>query len=224
MPKQRTLKNTIRATGVGLHSGEKVFLTLRPAPIDTGIVFRRVDLDPVVEIPAHGELVTETMLCTGLTRGAGKVMTVEHLMSALAGLGVEFMEQPLAKDDLDGMKAVYQHSHLPVIADESCITEADVEKCKGLFHGINVKLMKAGGITPALRMLAEARSYGMKTMVGCMTESSVGISAIAHIAPLLDYVDMDGAMLLAKDIAQGVIIERDKVIFPEGDGIGASLL
>ncbi|TKS54797.1 UDP-3-O-acyl-N-acetylglucosamine deacetylase [Luteimonas yindakuii] len=89
MPKQRTLKNTIRATGVGLHSGEKVFLTLRPAPVDTGIVFRRVDLDPVVEIPASGELVTETMLCTGLTRGAGKVMTVEHLMSALAGLGVD---------------------------------------------------------------------------------------------------------------------------------------
>ena len=89
MPKQRTLKNTIRATGVGLHSGEKVFLTLRPAPVDTGIVFRRVDLDPVVEIPANGELVTETMLCTGLTRGAGKVMTVEHLMSALAGLGVD---------------------------------------------------------------------------------------------------------------------------------------
>ncbi|WP_024889447.1 UDP-3-O-acyl-N-acetylglucosamine deacetylase [Luteimonas huabeiensis] len=89
MPKQRTLKNTIRATGVGLHSGEKVYLTLRPAPVDTGIVFRRVDLDPVVEIPASGELVTETMLCTGLTRGEGKVMTVEHLMSALAGLGVD---------------------------------------------------------------------------------------------------------------------------------------
>ncbi|NLG60149.1 MAG: UDP-3-O-acyl-N-acetylglucosamine deacetylase [Gammaproteobacteria bacterium] len=89
MPKQRTLKNIIRATGVGLHSGEKVYLTLRPAPVDTGIVFRRVDLDPVVEIPARGDLVTETMLCTGLSRGEGKVMTVEHLMSALAGLGID---------------------------------------------------------------------------------------------------------------------------------------
>lgn len=89
MPQQRTLKNIIRATGVGLHSGEKVFLTLRPAAVDTGIVFRRVDLDPVVNIPARAELVTETMLCTGLSKDAGKVMTVEHLMSALAGLGID---------------------------------------------------------------------------------------------------------------------------------------
>ena len=89
MLRQRTLKNVIRATGVGLHSGEKVYLTLRPAPVDAGIVFRRVDLDPVAEIPARADLVTETMLCTGLSRGGGKVMTVEHLMSALAGLGID---------------------------------------------------------------------------------------------------------------------------------------
>lgn len=89
MTQQRTLKNTIRATGVGLHSGEKVFLTLRPAPVDTGVVFRRVDLDPVAEIPARADLVTETMLCTGLSHNGGKAMTVEHLMSALAGLGVD---------------------------------------------------------------------------------------------------------------------------------------
>lgn len=89
MLQQRTLKNVIRATGVGLHSGEKVYLTLRPAAVDTGIVFRRVDLDPVVEIPASAELVTETMLCTGLSREGGKVLTVEHLMSAFAGLGID---------------------------------------------------------------------------------------------------------------------------------------
>ena len=89
MLRQRTLKNVIRATGVGLHSGEKVYLTLRPAPVDAGIVFRRVDLDPVVEIPACANLVTETMLCTGLSHERGKVMTVEHLMSALAGLGID---------------------------------------------------------------------------------------------------------------------------------------
>lgn len=89
MPRQRTIKNVIRATGVGLHSGEKVFLTLRPATPDTGIVFRRVDLEPVVEIPADGNLVTETTLCTGLSCGPANVQTVEHLMSALAGLGVD---------------------------------------------------------------------------------------------------------------------------------------
>lgn len=89
MLRQRTLKNVIRATGVGLHGGEKVFLTLRPAPVDAGIVFRRVDLDPVVEMPAKAALVTETTLCTGLSCDGTKVQTVEHLMSALAGLGVD---------------------------------------------------------------------------------------------------------------------------------------
>ena len=89
MPRQRTLKHLIRATGVGLHSGEKVNLTLRPAPADTGVVFRRTDLDPVVEVPADAELVSETTLCTGLTAGGAKVLTIEHLLSALAGLGVD---------------------------------------------------------------------------------------------------------------------------------------
>src|SRR5690554_4429163 len=89
MLRQRTLKNVIRATGVGLHSGEKVFLTMRPAPADTGIVFRRVDLDPVVEVDARADLVTETTLCTGLSCGPAKVQTVEHLLSALAGLGID---------------------------------------------------------------------------------------------------------------------------------------
>ncbi|WP_066097966.1 UDP-3-O-acyl-N-acetylglucosamine deacetylase [Xanthomonas massiliensis] len=89
MTQQRTLKTTIRATGVGLHSGNKVYMTLRPAPVDHGIVFRRVDLDPVVEVPARANLVTETTLCTGLSVGPAKVQTVEHLMSALAGLGID---------------------------------------------------------------------------------------------------------------------------------------
>jgi L-Ala-D/L-Glu epimerase len=139
----------------------------------------------------------------------------------LKELGVEFMEQPLQKDDIEGMKEVYAKSALPVIADESCIVPSDVKKCHGLFHGINVKLVKAGGITPGLVMLKEAKSLNMKTMVGCMTESSVGISAIAHIAPLLDFVDMDGAMLLAEDIAEGVTITTEGVIFPDRAGTGA---
>ena len=100
MPQQRTIKNEIRATGVGLHSGEKVFLTLRPAPPDTGIVFRRIDLDPVVEIPASGELVTETVLCTGLTCKGAKVQTVEHLMSALAGLGIDNLYADLSAPEV----------------------------------------------------------------------------------------------------------------------------
>ncbi|MDB2410154.1 UDP-3-O-acyl-N-acetylglucosamine deacetylase [Pseudomonadales bacterium] len=89
MIKQRTLRNSIRATGVGLHTGKKVYLTLRPAPVDTGIVFRRVDLDPVVEIPAHANNVGDTTLSTTLVKGDVRISTVEHLLSAMAGLGID---------------------------------------------------------------------------------------------------------------------------------------
>ncbi len=89
MIRQRTLRNTIRATGVGLHTGKKVYLTLRPAPVDTGIVFRRVDLDPVVEIPAHAKNVGDTTLSTTLVKGDVRISTVEHLLSAMAGLGID---------------------------------------------------------------------------------------------------------------------------------------
>ena len=100
MIQQRTLKNTIRATGVGLHSGDKVYMTLRPAPVDHGIVFRRVDLEPVVEVPARADLVTEVTLCTGLTCEGAKIQTVEHLMSALAGLGVDNVIVELSSAEL----------------------------------------------------------------------------------------------------------------------------
>lgn len=100
MLRQRTLKNVIRATGVGLHSGEKVYLTLRPAAVDTGIVFRRIDLSPVIEIPAAADLVSETTLCTGLSCEGAKVQTVEHLMSALAGLGVDNIYVELSSAEL----------------------------------------------------------------------------------------------------------------------------
>ena len=142
----------------------------------------------------------------------------------LKKLGVEFIEQPLTADNREGMKEVMQYSRLPLIADESCIAESDVARCDGYFHGINIKLTKCGGITPARRMIAEARRRGLRVMVGCMTESTVGISAIAHLAPLLDYVDMDGAMLLAEDVATGVRVTESGVEFPSVNGTGAQLL
>jgi len=141
----------------------------------------------------------------------------------LKNLGVEFIEQPLAAEDIEGMKKVFLESALPVLADESCIIESDVAKCQGLFHGVNIKLTKCGGLTPALRMIAEAKRLGMKTMVGCMTESSVGISAIAHLLPLLDYVDMDGSLLIGNDPATGVTFDYGKVIYSNENGSGAAL-
>lgn len=142
----------------------------------------------------------------------------------LKKIGVEFLEQPLAADDWEGHSILFKKSVLPIIADESCIIEADVLKCYRHFHGINIKLMKCGGITPAKRMIAHAKSLGLTTMVGCMTESTVGISAIAHLLPSLDYVDMDGALLLSKDIAEGVTIKQGKIFYSARNGTGVKLL
>jgi L-alanine-DL-glutamate epimerase-like enolase superfamily enzyme len=141
----------------------------------------------------------------------------------LAQLGVEFIEQPLPPDDWEGMRAVYRRSALPLVADESCRVESDVDRCQGCFHGINIKLVKCGGLTPARRMIARARQLGLKVMVGCMVESTVAISAIAQLLPLLDYVDMDGPLLLARDIASGVKVERGRVLFPAENGCGVRL-
>ena len=138
-------------------------------------------------------------------------------------MGVEFIEQPLAKDNWDGMKILYEKSSLPLIADESCVSEHDVEKCHLHFHGINIKLTKCSGITPAKRMITKARQLNMKVMIGCMNESSVGTAAIAQLAPLLDYVDMDGPLLLAKDIATGVSFQYGKIIYTDKPGLGISI-
>ena len=152
--------------------------------------------------------------------------TEETILNAplLKDMGVEFIEQPLPADDWEGMEKVMHKSVLPVIADESCIVETDVEKCGLHFSGINIKLTKCGGLTPALRMIKKGKEMGLKIMVGCMTESTVGISAIAQLLPQLDYVDMDGALLLSSDIADGVKIESDgNVIFPTLGGSGITL-
>lgn len=139
----------------------------------------------------------------------------------LKELGVEFIEQPLKADDFEGMKKVKSESELPVIADESCQREADVESCLELFHGVNIKLMKCGGITPALRMIDHAKSKDLLLMAGCMTESTVGISGLVQIAPLLDYLDADGALLLREDIADGVTFDFGKIVYPDRPGTGA---
>ncbi|WP_088342284.1 dipeptide epimerase [Robiginitalea sediminis] len=144
---------------------------------------------------------------------------------ALKDLGVEFIEQPLPADAWEAMEQVQHYSALPIMADESCIVEADVARCALHFHGINIKLTKCGGLTPARRMIREGRSLGLKVMVGCMTESTVGISAIAQLLPQLDYVDMDGALLLRNDIATGVrITDAAEVVYPETGGSGVALL
>lgn len=131
-------------------------------------------------------------------------------------LNIEAIEQPLAKEDWNGMKVLYQKSPLLLIADESCVAEDDVEKCKDHFHGINIKLTKCSGITPALRMIKRARELNLKIMIGSMNESTVGSAAIAHLAPLVDYMDADGPLLLEEDVATGLTYQPDGNIITSG--------
>ncbi len=138
----------------------------------------------------------------------------------MKALGVEFVEQPLAKDDWDGMKILHEKSSLPLIADEACISEHDVVKCLNHFHGINIKLTKCSGITPARRMITKARELDLKVMIGCMNECSVGTAAIAQLAPLCDYVDMDGPLLLSEDFAIGVSFHNGNIVYNQGTGLG----
>jgi L-Ala-D/L-Glu epimerase / N-acetyl-D-glutamate racemase len=142
----------------------------------------------------------------------------------LQDLGVELIEQPLDKDNWEGMKLLFEKSPLPLIADEACVVESDVAKCRNHFHGINIKLTKCSGITPAMRMIEEARSYGMKVMIGCMNESTIGSAAIAHLAPLADYIDMDGTLLLSHDIAEGLSISNGKVRLSGYPGLGINFI
>lgn len=128
----------------------------------------------------------------------------KQLLPELKALGVTLVEQPLAKTEWEAMKELKACSPLPLFADESCQTEDDVLKCIEGFHGINIKLAKCGGITPALRMVEQARKSGLKVMMGSMNESTIGTTAVAHLLPILDEVDADGPLLLKEDVATGL--------------------
>jgi L-alanine-DL-glutamate epimerase-like enolase superfamily enzyme len=127
------------------------------------------------------------------------------LIRRLERFNVELIEQPVAKDDIAGMGYVQAHTRIPVIADESCQTLADVEALAAAgVGGINLKLMKAGGLAPGLAMLRRARELGMRVMLGCMVETSLGVTAMAHLAGLADWLDLDGPLLIANDPFEGL--------------------
>jgi L-alanine-DL-glutamate epimerase-like enolase superfamily enzyme len=142
------------------------------------------------------------------------------MLPVLQEFGVTVLEQPLPPDQLDGLGEITRRAAIPVIADESCETAADIPPLVGKVDGINIKLAKCGGLREALRMVAVARAHGMVVMVGCMIESSLSITAAAHLTPLVDIVDLDGAALLANDPFVGATISGGQVTLPDGPGLG----
>ena len=205
---------------IGIASIDKMVSKMKelPWPIYKIKLGTHEDIAIVKELRKH----TDAIFRIDANCGWGIEETINNAVE-LKKLGVEFLEQPMKADHWEAHKEVFKYSVLPIIADESCIIEEDVAKCHNHFHGVNIKLVKCGGLTPGKRMIEEAKKLGLKTMVGCMTESSVGISAIAHLLPQLDYVDMDGALLLAEDIATGVTIKNGKIFYSDLNGTGVIL-
>lgn len=213
-------RNPVTDYTIGIDSIEKMIAKMNEKPwpvykIKVGtaddialIKALRKNTDAVLRVDANAAWDAETALL---------------LIPQLKDLGVELVEQPLGQEDWAGMKILYEKSSLPLFADESCNLEADVEKCKDHFHGINIKLTKCSGITPALRMIKKAREFDLKVMVGCMNESTVGTAAIAHLLPMIDHADMDGPLLLEEDVATGITYDFGKIIYSGEPGLGIRL-
>lgn len=154
--------------------------------------------------------------------GAWTAKQAIRMLPVLEEFGVTVLEQPVPPWDLDGFSVIRQAARIPVIADESCKVATDIPGLVGRVDGINIKLAKCGSLREAMRMIAVARSHSMMVMIGCMVESSLGITAAAHLSPLVDIVDLDGAALLRDDPFQGASIAGGRVRLPEGPGLGVS--
>jgi L-alanine-DL-glutamate epimerase-like enolase superfamily enzyme len=178
---------------IGIDTMDKMIEKVKekPWPIYKIKMAGRQDLDIIKRLRQHTDAVFRVDANASWTLEDALTMIPE-----LAKYNVELVEQPLAKDDWEGMKKLKEISILPLFADESCVTEKDVMKCCEVFDGINIKLTKCGGLTPAFRMIAQAKALNKKVMMGCMNETEIGSYAIAQFLPLLDYVDMDGPLLL----------------------------
>jgi len=141
-------------------------------------------------------------------------------INAIAAYNIEFVEQPLAAHDWAGLKLIRDAVPVPIIADESCVTVEDIPRIADCVDGINIKLMKCGGVRHALKMIHVARAHNLRVMIGCMIESSLAITAAAHLTPLVDYADLDGNLLIDNDPYIGVTVEKGKLILPDAPGLG----
>ena len=142
------------------------------------------------------------------------------MINALAPYNIEFVEQPVVAHDLAGLKLIHDNVPLPIMADESCVALEDIPRLAGCVDGINLKLMKSNGITQVLKMIHTARAHNLRVMLGCMIESSLAISAAAHLSPLVDYADLDGNLLIDNDPYRGVKVEHGKLMLSDEPGLG----
>jgi len=201
--------------GMDTKEGMCAKLNAHPWPVYKVKVGSADDIDKLIALRALTDAPFRVDANEGWTLEEAK-----HLLPELQKLGVTLVEQPLLRTEVEAMKELKQRSPLPLFADESCKTEDEVKKCAEGFHGINIKLTKCGGITPAMRMIKEARTLGLKVMVGSMNESTIGSAAIATLMPLLDEVDADGPLLLKEDLAEGLTYDNGLIKLSGRNGLG----
>jgi L-Ala-D/L-Glu epimerase len=163
---------------------------------------------------------TDKPLCVDVNQGWTDRNMALEMIHWLKDKGVVFVEQPMPKGSIDDIAWLTERSPLPVIADEAVQTVEDIMKVRGAYSGINIKLMKCGGMHAAYKMISMARAFDMKVMIGCMTETSCAVTAAAQLSPLVDWADLDGNLLIANDLYDGIKIRDGKIILPDLPGIG----
>jgi L-alanine-DL-glutamate epimerase-like enolase superfamily enzyme len=164
--------------------------------------------------------VTDTLICVDVNQGWTDRQKALEMIHWLKDKGVVFIEQPMVKSSVDDIAWLTQNSPLPIIADEAIQTIGDFKKIQGVYSGINIKLMKCGGLRAAYKMIGMARALDMKVMIGCMTETSCAVTAAAQLSPLVDWADLDGNLLISNDVFEGITIKNGKIILPDEPGIG----
>ena len=172
------------------------------------------------EILAGIRRVTDAPLYVDANEGWAAPRAAVEMIRWMKGMGVVLVEQPLPAADLDGARFIRDRVDLPIIADEAVLTVDDIPLLASAFDGINVKLQKSGGLRTARRMIESARSLGMKVLLGCMVETSLGITAAAHLSPLVDFADLDGNQLIEGDPFAGVLVRDGRLVLPDRPGLG----
>jgi L-alanine-DL-glutamate epimerase-like enolase superfamily enzyme len=202
---------------IGIDTAEKMIEKVKahPWPLYKIKLSKSADIDLLAALRVHTE--------KPFVIDCNEAMSFEDakmLLPELKKLGVRLIEQPLNKTEWDAMKELKAISDIPLYADESCVSEKDVVKCASAFDGINIKLTKCGGITPAMRMITESRQLGLKLMLGSMNESTIGTAAMVHLSPLVDELDADGPLLLSEDIADGLNYADARITTANRPGLG----
>ncbi len=214
-------KAAITSFSIGIDTPEVVRQKVREAA-DFPVLKIKVGRDNDAEILAAVRQVTDRPLRVDANEGWRDKDVALDKIRWLQSLGVELIEQPMPAEMIEETAWLSRQVDIPIIADEAVKHAADIPRLAGAYDGINIKLMKAGGVQEAIQMIHVARALGLKVMLGCMIESSVAISAAAHLSPLVDYADLDGNLLIANDPFSGATVEHGRLVLSNRPGLGVT--